>query len=199
MSDDPEKFTKAAFEEFKLFYESTEKVTDRRLESNRWNYSICVAILVAVAVIINWSLARPSFILMSVGAVIVLSLMAALYCTLWIGQIRDYKALNNAKFDVLNSMAPRVAFGESEADPRISFRPFEKEWESLQRANAVEEVYRSNIVALRASNMEYLIPRAFRILFVSIIIGAIFFSAWNWESVVTIPAIEGVAPGSADD
>jgi len=39
-----------SFDEFKLYYDSTEKVTDRRLETNRWNYSICVAILVAVAV-----------------------------------------------------------------------------------------------------------------------------------------------------
>ena len=199
MSDNQEKSARFAFEEFKLFYESTEKVTDRRLESNRWNYSICVAILVADAVIINWSLARPSFILLSITAVIVLSLMAALYCTLWIGQIRDYKALNNAKFDVLNSMAPHIAFGESKTDQRISFCPFEKEWASLQKANAVEEVYRSNIVALRASNMEYLIPRAFRILFLGTIAAAIAFSVWNWDSVVTVPALEGFVSGSENE
>ncbi|MGR3759250.1 RipA family octameric membrane protein [Roseobacteraceae bacterium NS-SX3] len=199
MNGDQRQSARAAFEEFKLFYESTEKVTDRRLESNRWNYSICVAILVAVAVLINWSLAKPSFILLSLAAVIVLSLMAALYCTLWIGQIRDYKALNNAKFDVLNSMAPRIAFGESETDPRISFCPFEKEWDSLQKANAVEEVYRSNLVALKASNMEYLIPRAFRILFLGIILAAIAFSVWNWDSVVAIPALEAVVSGGENE
>jgi hypothetical protein len=36
---------KVAFDEFKLFYESAEKVTDRRNAANRWNYSICIAIL----------------------------------------------------------------------------------------------------------------------------------------------------------
>jgi hypothetical protein len=45
---------KFAFEEYKLFYESTEKVTNRCLVANRWNYSICTAILVAIAVILNW-------------------------------------------------------------------------------------------------------------------------------------------------
>jgi hypothetical protein len=40
-----------SFDEFKLYYESTEKVTDRRLETNRWNYSICIATLVAIAAI----------------------------------------------------------------------------------------------------------------------------------------------------
>lgn len=47
---------KHSFDEFKLYYDSTEKVTDRRLDTNRWNYSICIAILVAIATITNWSL-----------------------------------------------------------------------------------------------------------------------------------------------
>ena len=47
---------KHSFDKFKLYYDSTEKVTDRRLDTNRWNYSICIAILVAIATITNWSL-----------------------------------------------------------------------------------------------------------------------------------------------
>lgn len=49
-----------SFDEFKLYYDSTEKVTDRRLETNRWNYSICIAMLVAIAIITNWSLTNPT-------------------------------------------------------------------------------------------------------------------------------------------
>lgn len=55
-----------AFEEFKLFYESAEKVTDRRLSANRWNYSICTAILIAIAGILNWGLSKTSFFLISI-------------------------------------------------------------------------------------------------------------------------------------
>lgn len=40
---------KYSFEEFKLIYESAEKVTDRRLQTNRWNYVICIAISSAIA------------------------------------------------------------------------------------------------------------------------------------------------------
>ena len=36
-----------AFEEFELFYKSTERVSDQRLALNRWNYAICTAILIA--------------------------------------------------------------------------------------------------------------------------------------------------------
>ena len=36
----PNTNSRHSFDEFKLYYESTEKVTDRRLDTNRWNYSI---------------------------------------------------------------------------------------------------------------------------------------------------------------
>ena len=82
-----------SFEEFKLYYDSTEKVTDRRLDTNRWNYSICIAILVAIAVLTRWSLTTESLIWVGFAAVTVLSTMAILFCFLWIGQIRDFKKL----------------------------------------------------------------------------------------------------------
>ena len=50
---------KYSFEEFQLYYESTEKVTDRRQNGNKLNYSICVAVLLAIAYIWNWSIDHP--------------------------------------------------------------------------------------------------------------------------------------------
>lgn len=81
-------------DEFKLYYESTEKVTDRRHETNRWNYSICIAMLVAVAVITKWSLTSASLLWIGFAAVAALSAMAVLFCALWVGQIRDFRKLN---------------------------------------------------------------------------------------------------------
>ena len=77
MSDNPSG-QRHSFDEFKLYYESTEKVTDRRLETNRWNYSICIAILVAVAVLAKWSLTTVSLLWVGLAAVAVLCLMAVL-------------------------------------------------------------------------------------------------------------------------
>jgi hypothetical protein len=96
--------------------------------------------------------------------------MATLFCSLWIGQIRDFKELNNAKFKVLNDMTRHIVFSENQNDPRVSYAPFDKEWKSLQESKAIVEISRSNIAALKASKMEYLIPRAFRILLISVII-----------------------------
>ena len=182
MTDAPETGKKYAFEEFELFYESTEKVTDRRLSTNTWNYSICIAIIVAVASFINWGLSKPAFLIVTIISVILLCGMAVLFCSLWIGQIRDFKALNNAKFDVLNSMAPHVAFGDSDSDPRVSARPFEREWTALQKSQATQQLSDQKIIALKSSNTEYLIPKAFRILFVGIIVAMLAVVGLNWHS-----------------
>jgi predicted Co/Zn/Cd cation transporter (cation efflux family) len=66
------------------------------LETNRWNYSICIATLVAIAAITNWSLTNPTLTWIGLAADGLISVMAILFCALWIRQIRDFKNLNNA-------------------------------------------------------------------------------------------------------
>jgi hypothetical protein len=156
-----------SFEEFRLYYESTEKVTDRRLETNRWNYSICVALLVAVAAIVKWGVESAGLRWIAVGAVLLLSAMAILFCELWLAQIRDFKRLNDAKFDVLNRMAPLLVFDVSGSTPINSFQPFAQEWQKLQDEGAVDKVRKLNLLALRSSHMEQFIPRAFQLVFVA--------------------------------
>ena len=169
-----------SFDEYKLYYDSTEKVTDRRLTTNSWNYGICTAIVIAVATLANWSVSRPEFSLITIIAILMLSGMGMLLCTLWIGQIRDFKALNNAKFDVLNAMAPLVRFGPD--DERSSATPFAREWEILQAKRSISEVETMKILALRSSNTEFLVPMAFRLLFGLILIATVIVTAINLPS-----------------
>ena len=172
---------KLAFEEFHLFYNSTEKVTDRRHSQNRWNYSICIAILLAVAGVSSWGIVNPGFFGVAVLFVVLLCAMAVLFCSLWIDQIRTFKMLNKAKFEILNEMAPHVAFGPSSTDDRVSYSPFHKEWSTLTRAGEVQEVPDIRIPALRSSKMEFLIPKAFRVLFLTILLLAIIATVRNWD------------------
>ena len=64
---------KYSFEEFKLIYESTEKVTDRRLEANRWNYTVCIGVLLAIAGIMNYSINNIPFFYIGLISIIVLT------------------------------------------------------------------------------------------------------------------------------
>jgi hypothetical protein len=177
MSDEPSDSVKFSFEEYKLYYESTEKVIDRRLSLNSWNYGLCIALLGGIGAFAAWSLPRPEFHLILVAFGIALPAMGAILCSLWVGQIRDFKMLNNAKFDVLSKMAPSVRFsGDAGA---ISARPFEKEWDTLERLKATSETHSINIVTLKASNAEFLVPRAFSAIFVGIIAIVVAFAAIN--------------------
>jgi hypothetical protein len=138
-----------SFEEFKLYYESAEKVTDRRLEANRWNYSTCSAILVGVAALVKWGVSSPELRWIAVGTVLLLCLTAILFCQLWIAQVRDFKRLNNAKFKILNRMAPLLAFESSSPGGVISYRPLELEWEQLKQEGALDDMPHLRLLALR--------------------------------------------------
>jgi len=192
MSDD-KPGARFAFDEYKMYYEPTEKVTDRRLAMNSWNYGICSATIAAIAALAVWSWPRPEFRLF--GAIVdsSLAIMGAIFCTLWIGQIRDFKSLNNAKFEVLNSIAPRIAFGK-EDDGRVSAIPFAKEWEILQRREETRALETPRIIALRSSSIEYLVPKAFRIIFVVSIMVCYGVVIRNWDAMIHFVL---VAPGGS--
>lgn len=176
--------TKLSFEEFKLYYESTEKVTERRLSANTWNYSICIGIILAIAGIVKWSTGTPPFFYVSLVAVFLLSIMAILFCSLWLGQIEDFKYLNDAKFKVLNDMAPRIEFDLSHPGQITSFAPFQKEWSELDQAKAAVEIGQRTIVALKSSNIEYFIPQAFRVIFLILSLGVLVAIVFHWSAFV---------------
>lgn len=158
---------KYSFEEFQLYYESTEKVTDRRQNGNKLNYSICVAVLLAIAYIWNWSIDHPKYAYPSFTLIAILSLLAALFSRFWIGQIKDFKHLNAAKFYVLNDIiAPNIVFDYKDVKYNIvSSNPFQKEWDNLNMIGALQARPRYDIRALESSNIEYFVPQAFVVFF----------------------------------
>jgi hypothetical protein len=160
-----------SFDEYKMYYESTEKVVDRRLAINSYNYTVCTAAIVAIAALTSWTWSRPEFRLITIAIGILLPIMGILFCSLWIKQISDYKLLNRAKFEVLNDMAEHISFSEDDKS-RISARPFKKEWDIVEENDGTRRIQHSSkifLVVLQSSNMEFAVPRAFRLIFVGII------------------------------
>jgi len=176
-----------SFDEFKLYYESTEKVTDRRLETNRWNYSACAAILVGIAAMVKWGVISTDLRWVGVMGVVLLCMMAILFCQLWLAQVRDFKRLNDAKFEVLRQMARLLDLDASNPGRVRSYRPFEREWDRLKQEGAVDNVRKLNIVALKSSHMEQFIPRAFQLVFVAVLVALIYL-------LVTTPPLPNVPP-----
>lgn len=187
--DKPRQNTNLAFEEFELFYKSTERVTDQRLSLNQWNFSICTAIFVTCAAVFNWSTSNPNFLLAAIITIIILCIMATLFCSLWIGNITQFKELNRAKFIILNDMAPYIKFSHESNDQRVSHEPFLKEWKILEARNSLVQVTDTKIVALKPSSIEYLIPKVFQWLFGFIIAVSIILVILNWSLIVSTPIL----------
>jgi hypothetical protein len=137
------KQTKYSFEEFKLYYESAEKVTDRRIALNNWNYSICVAVLLAIGFLWNWSIDHIKYSYPCLTLVCLFSILAAIYTRYWLEQVKSYKRLNTAKFDIINKMAPDIAFDNQLFDKEIvdivSSEPFKKEWEEVESLGGLQK------------------------------------------------------------
>jgi hypothetical protein len=175
-----------SFEEFKLYYESTEKVTDRRLNANRWNYSISVGIILAIAAVYSWATSNRPYFLLAGAAILVLAAAAAVFSLFWLRQVEDWKALNAAKFKVLNDMAREVRFQPSEGHlPPKSYQPFDKEWKILQSQSSLAKVriFRvGQLEALNASGAELFMPRAFMAVFAALFVVMLAVMAFSWGS-----------------
>lgn len=165
ISTDASDFEEFSWEEYKLFYETTEKVVDRRLSLNAWNYGICMATLVACGFLGNWAAGKNELRLVLISVIILLSSMGFILCIHWIRQIKDLKLLNNAKFDVLNRMASKVRFPEG----LPSFEVFRKEWDILDSRDATTVKWGLSVKVLKSTGSEFLLPYAFALIFAIII------------------------------
>jgi hypothetical protein len=166
-----------SFDEYRMYYQSAERVTDRRLDVNRWNYSIAVTTLIAIGLVLVWGTSAAKNTDVGIAGVVMLSIMAFLHCTFWVRQIDDFKALNTEKFSILNDMAPHVRFPPIGPYERIrSAEPFQREWDAMIEENALREINRTGVrrmLVLKSSAGEYFIPNAFRLLFVLVAIGTL--------------------------
>jgi len=161
-----------SFQEFRLIYESAEKVTDRRINNNRSNYAISLGVMIAIAIIVNWTISNNGYYLWAMAAVLALSSLGMLFCVGWINQIRDYKNLNTAKFKVMSEMAQKMRFDSDYKEVPVSYRPFEREWEILSEMQGALSM-QSMGMTLSSTASENLLPRGLIFLFILCFVGAV--------------------------
>lgn len=151
------------FEEFRMYLESAERTTDRRLELNKSNASLSLLIMAGIGAIVSWSFGKDDVEPYAVTIIAAIALLAAIFCRWWLQQIVSYKDLNAAKFDVLNEMAPRIVFPDVDERSCISHQPFAREWEILKKKQSLSP-FKSGF-ALGASLSELTVPRTFIVSF----------------------------------
>ena len=128
--------------------------------------------IIAIALVWSWSLGNTRFAFLTLTVLSALSLVGALFAGFWIQQIADFKVLNHAKFTLLNEMAPNVAFTLQVPPPEevVSSNPFQKEWEYLERQNALAQVSGRRFTALKSSNIEFYLPKTLRVVFLAMFV-----------------------------
>jgi hypothetical protein len=158
--------TRVHFEEFRMYLDTAERITDRRLELNKSNAATSLLIIAGIGAISSWSFGKPDVQPHAVFVVGAISVLAAIFCRWWWRQIISYKDLNGAKFEILNEMAPLVVF--SDGTSCSSYEPFAKEWDAMERKKALSKY--KNRLALGASLSELTVPITFMIAFCAIFV-----------------------------
>jgi hypothetical protein len=113
-----EDYYKYLFEQYKLYIESAEKISDRRQKSNEFFLALNTAILTVVGFAIGKGDGFPPFfyILIGSGGIII--------CYFWYRIVRSYKGLNGGKFDVIHMI-----------ETKLPLSLYNSEWEILGRGN----------------------------------------------------------------
>jgi len=96
-------------EQWQTCVEMANATSQRRDTMNNIFMSLNIAIIAAVAFV--WDL--KSLLIMIAGIIV---------CILWIYLIRNYKLLNTAKFEIINSI-----------EEKLPTAPFKSEWDILQK------------------------------------------------------------------
>ena len=107
-------YTKIVSEQYKLYVEMADRVSIRRIESNKFYISILSVLLTLYPIISVLSNKIKLFYAL-------IPLLGIVLCFIWVINIESYKALNELKFKVIH-----------ELEKNLPYRCFDREWEILK-------------------------------------------------------------------
>ncbi len=151
MSDDEYRFG-----QYKLYVEMADKLSARRNNSNLFYSSLLSGLLVILSLVFRENLliniTNYIFILLGVG------IMGTVLCLSWFLNIRSYRQLNFAKFEVIHEM-----------EQDLPYECYKKEWDLINQ----EEDFKTRSY-LRLTKIEQAVPIIFMILYSILIVFSIF-------------------------
>lgn len=167
-----------SFEEFRMMYDSTELVSDRRIAFNRNNASLCLAVIAGQGVAASWLYKEASLALLGSIAMITISILAIIFCLYWNGQMWAFKELNGAKFQVLEEMSGRVAFPDYRERSIVSMNPFYREYQILMEKRKLVQGGKG-LLLQRSNFAETIVPKSFMAFFAGVALLSIFWLLMN--------------------
>ncbi len=156
-NDYGEKFEEHLLEQYKLYIEMMDKVTERRIQTNSFYITLLSSLLAFLSLLINKEnnlFYNNSNILLLLFAILGISL-----CYVWHTNINSYKQLNSLKFKVIH-----------EIESYLPFRCYYGEWDILDRNQDKKEKYK------RLNKVEKLVPSILSIPYFCLFIYAVYSS-----------------------
>lgn len=111
-----EQFKEHLLEQYKLYVEMTDRISDRRERTNRFYISLLSAFLALFSIIVGRNILDEfqAVVFMTIG------ILGLGLCALWNINIRSYRQLNLGKFKVIHEM-----------EQWLPFNCYNREWEIL--------------------------------------------------------------------
>jgi hypothetical protein len=148
-----EKFQDHLLEQYKLYIEMTDRISQRRQSANTWFLTINTALLTAIGAFLTKEAAANVITTdISIAVLLVISFAGGLNCLLWWRLIVSYKQMNSGKFSVIH-----------EIENKLPLKIYDAEWEALGRGED-SSLYQP------FTHIEQLVPLVFGLLYLSLII-----------------------------
>ena len=155
-----ERYRDHLMEQYKLYLELADKISDRRSQTNTFFLTINTGLISAIGIAVLVSdKTLPARILLP----LLLSLGAAaiLLCYSWYRSIKSYRGLNTTKFSVVH-----------EIEKQLPVRPYDAEWECCGRGEN-KKLY------LPFTHVEIFVPWIFIGLYAGLIVYGLYLAIWN--------------------
>jgi hypothetical protein len=111
-----EGFHEYLLEQYKLYVEMADRISNRRAQTNRFYVSLLSGLLALLSIVVG----RNIFSDFQTIAFSVISVLGLTLCALWNINIRSYRQLNSGKFKVIHEM-----------EQCLPFPCYNREWEIL--------------------------------------------------------------------
>lgn len=97
---------KLVLEQYKTYVEMADRISARRVDTNKLYISLISALLALVPFLLNQDIIRT----FQMFALLLLSVVGISLCFIWIININSYKQLNSIKYKVIHEMEKKMPF-----------------------------------------------------------------------------------------
>ena len=159
---EPNKYQDQLLEQYKLYVQMADKISDRRAVANTFFLSLNSFILTLLGILPQLKTNVSEFTLLWI---IIVSIAGIIFSLAWIMLIRGYRKLNEAKFYVINSI-----------EVKLPVTMYTSEWKYLEKIKEKIRFLPIKVGYSALSKIEQWIPFLIIFLYISLMLGSILIS-----------------------